>query len=68
MLPKWMWNSSRVTLDGHRILSMEDAYKLDDVREALRRGDAKSAIEMSKGLYAWSQLPFSSFHNRHPSS
>jgi len=24
-------------------LSLEDAYKLDDVREALRRGDLKSA-------------------------
>ena len=24
-------------------LSVEDAYKLDDIREALRRGDVKSA-------------------------
>ena len=47
MSPKWMWNSSRVTLDGHH-LSMEDAYKLDDVREALRRGDAKSASKSAR--------------------
>lgn len=26
-------------------LSVEDAYKLDDVREALRRGDVKAAIQ-----------------------
>ena len=26
-------------------LSMEDAYKLDDVREALRKGDIKSASQ-----------------------
>ena len=29
-------------------LSMEDAYKLDDVREALRRGDAKSASKSAR--------------------
>lgn len=26
-------------------LSIEDAYKLDDVREALRRGDVKTATQ-----------------------
>jgi hypothetical protein len=26
-------------------LSVEDAYKLDDVREALRRGDVKTAMQ-----------------------
>jgi hypothetical protein len=29
-------------------LSLEDAYKLDDVREALRRGDVKSAAQHGK--------------------
>ena len=29
-------------------LSMEDAYKLDDVREALRRGDIKRARRMAR--------------------
>ena len=29
-------------------LSMEDAYKLDDVREALRRGDVKSAGRLGR--------------------
>lgn len=29
-------------------LSLEDAYKLDDVREALRRGDIKSAARISR--------------------
>jgi len=29
-------------------LSLEDAYKLDDVREALRRGDLKSAGRYSR--------------------
>jgi hypothetical protein len=29
-------------------LSMEDAYKLDDVREALRRGDVKSAGRLAR--------------------
>jgi hypothetical protein len=29
-------------------LSLEDAYKLDDVRDALRRGDLKSAMRLSK--------------------
>jgi hypothetical protein len=29
-------------------LSLEDAYKLDDVRSALRRGDLKSAARLSR--------------------
>ena len=29
-------------------LSVEDAYKLDDVREALRRGDLKAAMRFAR--------------------
>jgi hypothetical protein len=29
-------------------LSLEDAYKLDDVRDALRRGDVKSASRLGR--------------------
>ena len=29
-------------------ISIEDAYKLDDVREALRRGDIKAAVQHGK--------------------
>ena len=29
-------------------LSLEDAYRLDDVREALRRGDLKTAAKKSR--------------------
>lgn len=29
-------------------LSLDDAYKLDDIREALRRGDVKSAAQHSR--------------------
>ena len=29
-------------------LSLEDAYKLDDVRDALRRGDVRSAARLSR--------------------
>jgi hypothetical protein len=29
-------------------LSLEDAYKLDDVREALREGDIKSVTRLAK--------------------
>ena len=29
-------------------LSLDDAYKLDDVREALRRGDVKAASRLAK--------------------
>jgi len=29
-------------------LSLEDAYKLDDVREALRRGDVRTASRLAR--------------------
>lgn len=29
-------------------LTVEDAYKLDDVRDALRKGDVKAAIAMAR--------------------
>lgn len=29
-------------------LSLDDAYRLDDVREALRRGDLKSASNLAR--------------------
>ena len=29
-------------------LSLEDAYKLDDVREALRRGDVRNAVRLAR--------------------
>ncbi len=29
-------------------LSLENAYKLDDVRDALRRGDLKTAMRLSR--------------------
>jgi hypothetical protein len=29
-------------------LALEDAYKLDDVREALRRGDLKTAARLAR--------------------
>lgn len=29
-------------------LSLEDAYKLDDVRDALRRGDVRSATRLAR--------------------
>jgi hypothetical protein len=29
-------------------LSLEDAYRLDDVRDALRRGDVKTASRMAR--------------------
>jgi hypothetical protein len=32
-------------------LSLEDAYKLDDVREALRAGDLKRASRLSHRVY-----------------
>jgi len=31
-----------------RYLSLDDAYKLDDVRDALRQGDVKSASRLAK--------------------
>ena len=32
-------------------LSMEDAYKLDDVRDALRAGDVKRASQLASRVY-----------------
>jgi FAD synthase len=32
-------------------LSVEDAYKLDDVRQALRAGDVKRASRLSERVY-----------------
>lgn len=32
-------------------LSIEDAYKLDDVREALRAGDIKRASQLASRVY-----------------
>ncbi len=29
-------------------LSLDDAYKLDDIRDALRRGDVKSAVRLAR--------------------
>ncbi|MBM4121579.1 MAG: hypothetical protein FJ249_03175 [Nitrospira sp.] len=34
--------------DWSPYLSVEDAYKLDDVREALRRGDVKAAAQYGR--------------------
>jgi hypothetical protein len=33
-------------------LSIEDAYKLDDVRDALRAGDVKRASRLASRVYA----------------
>jgi len=38
-------------------LSLEDAYKLDDVREALRRGDLRGATRFAR---VFSLIPVSS--------
>ena len=32
-------------------LSLEDAYRLDDVRDALRKGDVKRASQLASCLY-----------------
>ena len=37
-------------------LSVEDAYKLDDVREALRAGDVKRASRLSDRVYRLTPL------------
>ncbi len=34
--------------DWSPYLSLEDAYKLDDVRQALRRGDLARALQLSR--------------------
>jgi hypothetical protein len=38
----------RAETDWSPYLSLDDAYKLDDVREALRRGDIKAAARLAK--------------------
>jgi hypothetical protein len=37
-------------------LSLEDAYKLDDVRDALRTGDTKRASQLAHRLYRLTPL------------
>jgi hypothetical protein len=37
-------------------LSLEDAYKLDDVRDALRAGDVKRASQLASRLYRLTPL------------
>lgn len=37
-------------------LSLEDAYRLDDVREALRAGDVKRASRLSDRVYRLTPL------------
>ena len=32
-------------------LSLDDAYRLDDVREALRSGDVRRASQLASGVY-----------------
>ena len=32
-------------------LSLDDAYRLDDVREALRSGDLRRAFQLANGVY-----------------
>jgi hypothetical protein len=44
-------------------LSLEDAYKLDDVRDALRKGDLDSAMRFAK-VFTLTPVPLA----RHPNS
>ena len=44
-------------------LSLEDAYKLDDVRDALRKGDLDSAMRFGK-VFTLTPVPLA----RHPNS
>ena len=37
-------------------LTLEDAYKLDDVREALRRGDVRTASRLAR-VYTLTPVP-----------
>ena len=37
-------------------LSLEDAYKLDDVRDALRAGDTKRASQLAHRIYRLTPL------------
>ena len=48
MLPRWMSNFSKMKWNGLLNLSVEDAYKLDDVRDALKRGDIEAATKLAR--------------------
>ena len=37
-------------------LSLEDAYKLDDVRDALRAGDVKRASQLASRVYRFTPV------------
>jgi hypothetical protein len=54
----------RTDSDWSPYLSTEDAYKLDDVREALRRGDIKAASQMAR-VYTLTPVTLST--EAHPS-
>ena len=46
-----MWQKLMLIIDDDEwspYLTIEDAYKLDDVREALRHGDLKTAAKKAK--------------------
>lgn len=49
--------------DWSPYLSLEDAYKLDDVRDALRRGDLETASRLSK---VYTLTPVSISDQAHP--
>jgi len=49
--------------DWSPYLSLEDAYKLDDVRDALRRGDLETASRLSK---VYTLTPVSLSDQAHP--
>ena len=49
--------------DWSPYLSLEDAYKLDDVRDALRRGDLETASRLSK---VYTLTPVSKSDQAHP--
>jgi hypothetical protein len=49
--------------DWSPYLSMEDAYKLDDVRNALRRGDLETASRLAK---VYTLTPMTLSDNSHP--
>ena len=48
MLLKLMWDLIYKDEGWSPYLLLEDAYKLDDIRETLRRGDVKSAAKLAK--------------------
>jgi hypothetical protein len=45
-------------------LSIEDAYKLDDVREALRRGDLQAAMKKSRVFTLTPVMPETTLGNK----